>query len=118
MLILHSLRGVQSCVNIIILTNDEVYQMTQSDFKALIAPERFQPFVVTLVDGFSIAIGEFQRNIATIARRSFWAPEIYKRKRRDIPTRLLSELPPGTLGSVSITEGTDLTLEFKRMSAI
>jgi hypothetical protein len=35
MLILHSLRGVQSCVNIIILTNDEVNQMTQSDFKAL-----------------------------------------------------------------------------------
>jgi len=30
-----------------------------------------------LVDGFSIAIGEFQRKIATIARRSFWAPEIY-----------------------------------------
>jgi hypothetical protein len=79
MLILHSLRGVQSCVNIIILTNDEVNQMTQSDFKALITAERFQPFVVTLVDGFSIAIGEFQRNIATIARRSFWAPEIYKR---------------------------------------
>jgi hypothetical protein len=58
MLILHSLRGVQSRVNIIILTNDEVNQMTQSDFKALTAPEQFQPFVVTLVDGFSIAIGE------------------------------------------------------------
>jgi hypothetical protein len=118
MLILHSLRGVQSCVNIIILTNDEVNQMTQSDFKALIAPERFQPFVVTLVDGFSIAIGEFQRNIATIARRSFWAPEIYKRKRRDMPTSSFRSCHRGRLAVCLSRKEPTLTLQFKRMSAI
>jgi hypothetical protein len=45
--------------------------MNQADFIALIAPERFSPFVVTLSDGFSIAIGQFERDHLIAAPRVF-----------------------------------------------
>jgi hypothetical protein len=45
--------------------------MNQTDFIALIAPERFNPFVVTLNDGFSIVIGQFERDHLIAAPRVF-----------------------------------------------
>jgi hypothetical protein len=45
--------------------------MNQTDFIGLTAPDRFNPFVVTLSDGFSIAIGQFERDHLIAAPRVF-----------------------------------------------
>jgi hypothetical protein len=60
-----------------------------------------------LVDGFSIAIGEFQRNIATIGSKELLGARNIQKKAARYAYELLSELPPETLGTVSITKGTD-----------
>lgn len=42
--------------------------MNQSDFAELVASERFSPFVITLTDGFSVAIGPEERNHLLVGR--------------------------------------------------